>query len=107
MKNLIVILSVVTLLTGCVHERVIVRDFVPSPSEEIATQEPPRVIEERVTVAPSPIHFWIGGRWAWRHGGYGWVPGYWARRPHYQAHWGPGVWLPYGHGWRWRHGYWH
>jgi WXXGXW repeat (2 copies) len=106
LKTPIAILSMITLIGGCVHERVIVRESVANPSEEVATQEPPRVIEERVVVAPSPVHVWVGGRWAWRHGAYAWAPGYWARRPHGYSGWQSGLWIRYGHGWRWRDGYW-
>ena len=108
MKYFLMLLSVsVIALSGCVTERVIYRDRVPNPSDEIAAQEPPEVIHEEVTIAPSPVHVWIGGRWAWRHGAYAWAPGYWARRPHYRSQWSSGVWLRFGGGWRWRPGYWH
>jgi WXXGXW repeat (2 copies) len=106
MKFSIVIFVLLFALIGCVHERVIYRDRVTDPSGEIATQEPPEVIQERVTVAPSPIHIWIGGHWAWRRGAYDWAPGYWASRPHPRAYWAPGGWVRFGGGWRWRHGYW-
>ncbi len=108
MKTFLMILSVAVIsLSGCVHERVIYRDRVPTPSDEIASQEPPEVIQERIAVAPSPVHVWIGGHWGWRHGTYAWAPGYWAARPHYRSHWAPGAWSRHGHGWRWRHGRWH
>jgi WXXGXW repeat (2 copies) len=105
-KKLVLLCLLMLSLTGCVTERVIYRDRVPNPSEEIATQEPPEVIHEEITVAPSPLHVWIGGHWGWRHGAYAWAPGYWAPRPHYRAYWTPGVWVHFGGGWRWRHGYW-
>ena len=55
MKKFLMLLSVlVVTLTGCVHERVIYRDRIPNPSDEIATQEPPEVIHERLTIAPIP-----------------------------------------------------
>ena len=39
MKTFLIILSVAVIsLSGCVHERVIYRDRVPNPSDEIATQ---------------------------------------------------------------------
>jgi hypothetical protein len=86
MKYFLILMSAAVIgLTGCVHERVIYRDRVPDPSDETATQEPPEVIQERLTIAPSPVHVWIGGRWAWP----------------------PGVWLRFGSGWRWRGGHWH
>ncbi len=70
MKNFLMILSVaVTSLAGCVHECVIYRNRVPNSSDKIATQEPPPVIEARITIAPSPVHLWIGGHWGpapWR-----------------------------------------
>ncbi len=107
MKKFLMLLSVsVIALSGCVHERVIYRDRVPNPSDETATQPPPEVIQERVDIAPSPVHVWIGGRWASRHGAYAWAPGHWARRPHRHSHWAPGSWLRFGGGWRWRHGHW-
>ena len=47
MKTFLMILSVAVIcLSGCVHERVIYRDRVPNPSDEITTQEPPEVIKE-------------------------------------------------------------
>ena len=107
MKQLISLIITVALLAGCVHERVIVRESVPNSSDEIATQEPPPAIEERVTIAPTRVHVWIGGHWAWRRGAYTWAPGYWARRPNHNTHWAPGLWIRHGHGWRWRHGRWH
>ena len=89
------------------HERVIYKERVENPSDDIATQEPPRVIEERVVVAPSPMHVWIAGHWAWRRGAYAWAPGYWAPRPRPRAYWALGGWIRFGGGWRWRNGYWH
>jgi WXXGXW repeat (2 copies) len=107
MKNSLLLLTiVVVMLTGCVHERVIYRDRVAIPSDEIATQAPPEPIHETITVAPSRVHVWIGGRWGWRHGAYAWAPGYWARRPHYHSNWAPGAWARHGPAWRWRHGHW-
>ena len=106
MKHFLLLLSTLIVLSGCVHERVIYRDRVSNPSEEVATQAPPEVVEERLTVAPSPVHLWIGGRWAWRHGAYIWAPGYWAVRPHDRSQWAPGMWYRHSHGWRWRDGYW-
>jgi WXXGXW repeat (2 copies) len=106
MKIILTIFAVLFALTGCVHERVIYKESVANPSDEVATQEPPQVIEERVTVAPSPVHVWIGGRWAWRHRAYAWAPGYWAARPYPRAYWAPGGWTRFGGGWRWHHGHW-
>ncbi len=106
MKFYSILFVLLIALTGCVHERVIYRDRVQNPSEDVATQEPPTVLEERVTVAPSPVHTWIGGHWAWHRGVYDWAPGYWAARPHPRAYWAPGGWVRFGGGWRWRHGYW-
>ena len=57
MKIFLMLLSMVAItLTGCVHERVIYQDRVLNPSDEIATQEPPEMIQERITIAPSPVH---------------------------------------------------
>ena len=106
MKKVLILFFCATVLTGCIHERVIYRDRVPNPSDEIANQAPPEVIEERLTIAPSPVHVWIGGHWAWRHRAYGWTAGYWASRPHPRAYWAPGGWIRFGGGWRWRDGYW-
>ena len=107
-ETFLMILSVAVIsLSGCVHERVIYRERIPNPSDEISTQEPPEVIQERIAVAPSPVHVWIGGHWGWQHGAYAWAPGYWAVRPHYRSHWAPGAWSRHGHGWRWHHGRWH
>jgi WXXGXW repeat (2 copies) len=106
MKYFLLPIALLVALTGCVHERVIYKERVEKPSDEISNQAPPQVIEERIAVAPSPVHVWIGGRWAWRHGAYAWAPGYWAPRPRARAYWAPGGWVRFGGGWRWRHGHW-
>ena len=106
MKKVFLLLALIA-LTGCVTERVVVRERAPNTTYEDATEAPPdRIVEETVTVRPSPVHVWIGGHWGWYSHGYRWAPGYWARPPRYGAYWAQGGWGRYGGGWRWRHGYW-
>ena len=106
MKKIFLLLTLIA-LTGCVTERVVVRERAPNTTYEDATEAPPdRIVEETVTVRPSPVHVWIGGHWGWYSRGYRWAPGYWARPPRYGAYWAPGGWGRYGGGWRWRQGYW-
>lgn len=104
----ILLLLVLTALSGCVTERVIVRDRAPAPNYQDAGEAPPsNIVEETVSVRPSPVHVWIGGHWGWFGHGYRWAPGYWDRPPRYGAYWAPGGWFRFGGTWRWRNGYWH
>ena len=108
MKRFSMLVSLLALvLLGCVTERVIIKERAAETVYEDASEAPPAtVVEETVTVRPSPVHIWVGGHWGWYRHGYRWAPGYWARPPRYGAVWAPGVWIGHGGGWRWRHGYW-
>ena len=56
MKIFLMLLSMVAItLTGCVHERVIYQDRVLNPSDEIATQEPPEMIQPKNRSYPTPL----------------------------------------------------
>ena len=107
MKKVVLVLALVA-LSGCVTERVIVRDRAPPPViyEDASLAPPIIVVEETITVRPSPVHVWVGGHWGWYGQSYRWAPGYWVRPPRVGADWSQGVWVRFGGGWRWRQGYW-
>ncbi|MEO6024221.1 MAG: hypothetical protein ABIP64_14125 [Burkholderiales bacterium] len=105
--SLLLVSLMVVALSGCVTERVIVRESAPTAAYADASEAPPAtVVEEIVTVRPSPVHVWIGGHWGWHRHAYHWAPGYWVRPPRYGAAWAPGAWMGFRGGWRWRPGYW-
>lgn len=60
--SLVAVVMLVSFISGCVTY---VR---PAP--------PPLRVEE-VGPVPYATAVWVGGHWAWRHGGYVWVPGHW------------------------------
>jgi WXXGXW repeat (2 copies) len=105
-RSMIVLAATLWLITGCVTERVIVHERGVPPSAGVVYREPPPIAQEVVSIAPSPVHIWIGGYWAWRAHNYAWVPGYWARPPRPHAAWVPGVWLRISGGWSWQAGHW-
>lgn len=78
-----------------VHEAVV---YTPAP--------PPPVQTEIVTVAPSPVHVWIGGYWAWTGSRYEWRAGHWETPPQYGYHWVPREWVQGPNGWYLRGGHW-
>jgi hypothetical protein len=86
---------------------VVVRErVVPPPGEAVVVQEaPPSPQVEVVGVAPSPLHVWIGGFWAW-HGRWVWEPGRWELRPRGRVAWVAGHWDRHLNGWVWVPGHW-
>lgn len=94
-------LLVVLLSAACVVRVPVGVDY----SEEAGDQAPPPPRAEVVTVAPSPSHVWIAGRWAWRGRSWVWMPGSWvAARQHHV--WVPGHWVRRGHRYVWVDGRW-
>ncbi|GAB2456219.1 hypothetical protein GCM10027082_03740 [Comamonas humi] len=67
---------------------------------------PPPMQSEIVTVAPSPVHVWIGGYWDWSGGRYQWRPGRWEAPPHRGYRWVPRQWDHGSRGWYPRGGHW-
>ena len=65
---------------------------------------PPARVELRGS-APSALHVWLDGHWAWR-GGWTWVAGTWALRPHAGAVWVGGHRANGRHGGYWIEGHW-
>ena len=60
----------------------------PGPGFLPPAPPPPTAIR---TIAPSPVHVWVDGRWAWTGAGWIWQPGAWittAPRPVVTT-WGP------------------
>ena len=55
--------------------------------------------------APSPLHVWIGGEWAWQTNYYVWHQGYWAIPPAGKV-WRAGSWYRTRKGWYWKPGRW-
>jgi hypothetical protein len=78
-----------------------------TPAGELVVQEPPPALREEVVigVAPSPLHVWVPGYWAW-HDRWVWVAGRWEVPPRHGAVWSPGHWQSHAHGWVWRPGHW-
>ncbi len=72
----------------------------------VAPAAPPAPYVETVTVAPSPVHVWVGGFWEWGGGRYVWRPGHWAAPPRPGWVWVPHRWEPGPGGWHMRPGYW-
>lgn len=54
---------------------------------------------------PSPRHVWVDREWAWRHGRYEQVPGYWAAPPEGRT-WVSGHWRNTRYGSEWIGGHW-
>ena len=70
---------------------------------------PPPLQVEVVGAAPYPGAVWVGGYWAWMHGGYVWIAGHWTPAPPPAqvevvgvAPYAGAVWV--GGRWAWRHG---
>lgn len=72
----------------------------------VAPIAPPAPYVETVTVAPSPVHVWVGGFWEWGGGRYAWRPGHWAAPPRPGWVWVPQRWEPGPGGWHMRQGHW-
>jgi hypothetical protein len=97
---LLIVVALMT-VTGCVTEPPARRVVVEQPPGEFIVQEtPPPLRQEVIEVAPSPMHVWLPGHWAW-HGGWIWVPGHWRVAPYQGAVWVPGHWARRGPGWVW------
>ncbi len=90
--SLIVLCAIVIFFLGC-----------PPPVVRVRPPEP-RV--EYYGTPPYPDAVWRPGYWAYRGGGWVWIPGHWARPPRPYAHWVPGHWEPRGGGWFWIDGHW-
>ena len=102
-------LMAVAALSGCVvapPRQQVVYTQTPSVQQQPVYAEvpPPPPQVEVIGVAP-PGSFWVSGIWFWQGGRHVWRPGHWeARRPGYQ--WTPHQWVPSGHGWQLRGGFW-
>jgi hypothetical protein len=92
------------ILTGCVVEERPARPVVVRESY-VVREAPPPPREEVIGVAPSPMHVWVPGYWAW-HDRWVWVAGHWTVPPHRGAVWVPGHWEQRGRGWVWVSGHW-
>ena len=56
---------------------------------------------------PNTGAVWVEPGWAWKHGRYVEVPGYWVKTPRHGSHWVPGRWVYTNHrGYRWNNGRW-
>lgn len=56
--------------------------------------------------APGPGYVWTDGYWDWRGGNWFWVGGRWMHPSRAGAVWVAPRWVPYGHRYRFVHGYW-
>jgi hypothetical protein len=73
--------------------------------EVVVVVAPPVEVVERVSVAPSPRHFWIRGYHRWTGAGHVWMPGRWElRREGFR--WADAYWERSGRGWRFHEGVW-
>lgn len=121
-KPALVALAVACSLTGCVTERVVVRE--PTPQHQMVRTMPPPVHEER---GPAPGYGWnwVPGHWRWAGNDWLWVHGKWVQQPvppmpaviveqvtvapAPHAYWVPGHWVwryDAGGGWMWVKGGW-
>jgi len=99
-------LAVVSLLSGCVERRVVVRERVPAePAQVVVTEAPPAPQVEVAPASPGPEYVWVGGYWSWQ-GRWVWMPGRWALRPAHHSVWVPGHWAARRRGWVWVQGHW-
>ena len=72
--------------------------------EEPGTPPTPRY--EVVTVCPGPEQVWVPGCYEWQRGGWVWIGGRWALRPHRGAVWLAPHWEHRGRGHVWIGGGW-
>jgi WXXGXW repeat (2 copies) len=56
--------------------------------------------------APSPLHIWVSGEWAWDNGRYNYHEGYWDRPSNGRHRWVEGQWRHTRRGWYWVPGHW-
>ena len=98
-----------SLISGCVERRVVVRERVPvlpaGRVVEVVPEAPPPPQQEVIVEAPGPDYVWIGGYWVWQ-GRWVWSPGHWVARPYVGAVFAPGHWIHRGHRWAWEPGHW-
>ena len=78
------------------------RFFVPGIRVTVA---PPALRMEVAPAAPSPLHHWINGYWAWRGGRHLWVTGRWAIPPVGYV-WQPAAWENVNGAWMFYDGHW-
>jgi hypothetical protein len=107
-RNTVLGLVAGLLMTGCYHERVVVRErAVVSPGAEVVvTEAPPPPRREVIGTAPTARHEWVEGYWVYKNGRYVWISGHWELRPRERAVWVPGHWDHTPRGWVWRPGHW-
>ncbi|AQV93314.1 hypothetical protein BJN34_05325 [Cupriavidus necator] len=122
-KPALVALVAACSLTGCVTERVVVRE--PAPQRQVVRAMPAPVHEDRGT-APGYGWNWVPGHWRWAGNDWLWVHGKWLQQPvppmppviveqitvapAPHAYWVPGHWVwryDAGGGWMWVRGGWH
>jgi hypothetical protein len=78
--------------------------MAPPPTVVVA-QPPPAPRVEVIPFSPGPEFYWVPGYWTWN-GGWVWMTGVWAPRPHPHAVWVGGHWAHHGHGYVWIGGGW-
>jgi hypothetical protein len=78
--------------------------MAPPPTVVVA-QPPPATRVEVIPFSPGPEFYWVPGYWTWN-GGWVWMTGVWAPRPHPHAVWVGGHWAHHGHGYVWIGGGW-
>jgi len=98
-------MAMLTGLIGCTVEERPVVVAEPASVTTTAPEAPPQLREEVLGIAPSPLHVWVPGYWAW-HDRWVWIAGRWALPPHRETVWIPGRWDRHAHDWVWRPGHW-
>lgn len=63
---------------------------VPAPI--VVREAPPRIVEERVPVAPGAAYVWVRGHYTWDRDRWVWVRGAWMMPPQPGAFWVEGKW---------------
>jgi hypothetical protein len=126
MLGIVLALSALTLIGGCVVEtppprRVYVAPPPPPPPPPppAATYEQPGVnVDVQASEPPPPLpdydqpappdegYLWTPGYWGWGGGGYYWVPGTWVQPPRVGFLWTPGYWGFVGGIYAFHVGYW-
>jgi hypothetical protein len=110
-------------LTGCVTERVVMREPAPHPA---AMRPMPAPVAEERGAAPGYGWNWVPGHWRWAGDNWLWVHGKWVQQavpamppviveqvtvaPAPHAYWVQGHWVwryDHGGGWAWVKGSWH
>ena len=101
-------------LAGCLGVRrgsvvvLLPSDRAEADSCEVDTPTclPPPPCEDPRPRAPSAVHVWVAGRWAWQHGHYVWINGHWVAPARRGALWVSGHWEVRGGHAIWVEGYW-